>query len=388
MIDLTTRGRGRQPGTPEPRTANELIQARIDGWLSRRELVRRATMLGFGAPVIGVMLHATSDLVRGAPHPAGGTTRRLYQDTGTVPATQPTAPAGTPREGGTLVVASTREPDTLHPWLTQLVTTFDVLAGVMGSLLDYDSTQQIVHRLATGFEVSDDGLTYTFLLRPGVTWHNGNPFTPQDFIDSWQMRINPDFAAFSTQGWDKIAEAASPDGERLVITTSEVYAPFIAFVGPGIICPSAAIARGVAAFKEEFRASPYGTGPFRLVEWKSKEQITLERFPEYWGTQPQIERIIYRVLPDDNTQLVQLRTGEVQLGGSSGALAATRVDEALDIDGLVVLEHATQDWQHLDLKQWDFLRMTKVRQALDFATPSQQIIDRLLTGHAVPSIGD
>jgi peptide/nickel transport system substrate-binding protein len=85
---------------------------------------------------------------------------------------------------------------------------------------------------------------------------------------------------------------------------------------------------------------------------------------------------------------VQLKTGELQMCASSGAISATRVDEALEIEGISVLEHATQAWNHLDLKHVDFLRMTKVRQALDFATPSQQIIDQLLKGRAAPSIAD
>src|SRR5688572_6232763 len=180
MIDVTGAGREeRIRAGLDPRTANELIQARIDGRLSRRDLVRRATALGFAAPVIGTMLHATSDYAFGAPNPRRAPGAVWTQDAtgGTVPATAPTAPAGTPQEGGTLVVATTSEPDTLHPWLTQLVTTGDVLSPVTIGLFDYDSNQQLIPLLATGFEVSDDGLTYSFALRTDATLHNGAPVT-------------------------------------------------------------------------------------------------------------------------------------------------------------------------------------------------------------------
>jgi peptide/nickel transport system substrate-binding protein len=126
----------------------------------------------------------------------------------------------------------------------------------------------------------------------------------------------------------------------------------------------------------------------KFVEWKAKEQIVLERFDDYWKGQPKLEKVIYRIVPDDNTQLVQLQTGELQICASSGSIAATRVDEALKIDKINVLENSTLAWTHLDLKHIDFLRMTKVRQALDYATPSQQIIDQLLKGRAFPSIAD
>jgi peptide/nickel transport system substrate-binding protein len=374
----------------EPRSANELIQARIDGRLSRRDLVRRATALGFAAPVIATMLHATSDYAFGAPNPrrAPGAVAAQDATSGTVPATAPTVPEGTPREGGTLVVSTTSEPDTLHPWLTQLVTTADVYAAVSASLLAYDSSQQLIPVLATGFEISDDALTYTFALRQGVTWHNGDPFTAQDFIDSQQMRTNPDFGAWFIQGWENIVDMRVEGETNLVLTINEVFAPFLSYVAPGDLCPSAAIAKGVDAFTEEFNRTPYGTGPFELVEWTAGEQIVLERYDGYYGTRPTLDRIVYRIVPDDNTQLVQLRTGEIQVAASSGTIAANRVDEALEIEGIQILEHLTQDWQHLDLKNIGFLLETPVRQALDFATPSQLIIDQLLQGRAVPCIGD
>ncbi len=379
MIDLIPRPERDEPAG-EPRHVNDLIQARIDGRLTRRGLIRRAAALGFSAPVVGIMLHATSDRAFGALVAA--------QANQPVPADAPTKPEGTPKEGGTVTAGTASEPDTLHPWVTQTVTAFDVLDGVMDPLLRYDSKQQFFPALAESFSVSDDGLTYTFKLRQGVTFHNEDPFGPQDVIDSWKMIMNPDFGAFSQLGWDKITDITSPDASTVVMTTKEPYAPFLSYVGNKWLCPSKEMAKGVDAFKQAFARKPIGTGPMTLVDWKSKEQVELARFDGYWGDKPKLDKVIYRIVPDDNTQLVQLKTGEIQLVGSGSALPASRVDEALKIEGITVLTHATQSWQHLDLKHFDFLRMTKVRQALDFATPSQQIIDKLLKGRAIPSVAD
>ncbi|HEY7036386.1 MAG TPA: ABC transporter substrate-binding protein [Thermomicrobiales bacterium] len=385
-----------QPGEPtdadELNDVNGLIQARIDGRLSRRALVERALKIGIAAPVVGVMLHATSDMAFGAPSNGREATLARLQQGQTVPVTGPTKPAGTQQEVGTIVVGCQQEPDFIHPYLSQTVTGTDVAVGVCQRLMEYDGNQQLFGVLATEYSISDDGLTYTFKLRPGITFHSGDPLTGQDVIDSWKMIMNPDFGAFSKLGWEKITDITLADnGMTVVMATSEVYAPFISYVGAGnnAILPSKELAKGVDNFKQKFgREYMIGTGPFKFVEWKAKEQITLERNDAYWGGKPHLEKIIYRIVPDTNTLLVQLQTGEVNLVGSAGALGALDVEKALGYDNVIVLEHPTQGWDHLDLKHIDFLRMTKVRQALDYATPKQQIIEQLLKNRAVPSIGD
>jgi peptide/nickel transport system substrate-binding protein len=258
---------------------------------------------------------------------------------------------------------------------------------MLDGLHTYDSTQQLIPRLAESFEISDDGLTYSFTLREGVKFHNGDTFSGDDVVAMWKIIMNPDFGAYNLNGWDQIDDI-TVDGNQLVITTKEVFAPFMSYVGVERIAPKSAIDAGVESFKQEYGRAPIGTGPFKFVEWKAKEQVVVEKFADYWGEPAHLDKIIYRIVPDDNTLLVQLRTGEIQVVGGGAALTATRVDEALEIENILVLEHGTQQWKHIDLKQWDHLRMTKVRQALDFATPSQDIIDKLLKGRALPSVAD
>jgi peptide/nickel transport system substrate-binding protein len=175
------------------------------------------------------------------------------------------------------------------------------------------------------------------------------------------------------------------------MTCSEVQASFLSYIasGGGAILPASEFAKGIDNFKQQFgREYMIGTGPMKFVEWRAKEQITLERNDTYWGGVPHVESVIYRIVPDTNTQLVQLQTGEVQLSASAGAIGALDVDKALGYDNVTVYEHSTLGWTHLDVKHIDFLRMTKVRQALDYATPKQQIIEQLLKNRVLPSIGD
>jgi len=384
----------RLSGSVDPESLNdinEIIQARIDGGISRRQLIHRAAQIGIAAPVVGVMLHATSDMAFGQY--SGGRDRTIVrmQVEGTKEVTGPTQPAGTPKEGGVLVASSIDEPDTLNPWVTALVTTSDICCGVFDGLMRYDSNQQVIPDLAESFEISPDGLIYTFHLRKGVTYHDGAPFTAKDVDATVKGIMNPDFTAYSQLGWDQITKLDMPDDFTVVMTTAAAYAPFLSYLADpvsGAIVSAPVFDKGADYFRGEFGRKPFGTGPFKIDEWKAKEQVSLSRYDGYWGTKPKLDQIIYRVNPDDNTQLVQLQTGEAQLASSDGAIGSSRVDEVIAFGTVDVYERANMAWSHLDLKHVDFLRITKVRQALDYATPTQDIIDHIMKGRVVRAFAD
>jgi len=245
--------------------------------------------------------------------------------------------------------------------------------------------------LAESFEISTDGLIYTFHLRKGVTFQDGAAFTAKDVDATVKAIMNPDFTAYSQLGWDQITKVDMPDGFTVIFTTTEAYAPFLSYVSDpvsGAIVSAPVFDKGPDYFRGDFGRKPFGTGPFKVDEWKAKEQVSLSRFDGYWGTKPKLDQIIYRVNPDDNTQLVQLQTGEAQMAASDGAIGSARVDEVIAFGTVDVYERPNMAWSHLDLKHVDFLRITKVRQALDYATPTQDIIDNIEKGRVVRAFAD
>ncbi|MCO5221440.1 MAG: peptide ABC transporter substrate-binding protein [Thermomicrobiales bacterium] len=386
MIRLNSR-----PGNPvDPQalhSVDDIVQARIDKRISRRQLIERAGQLGFAAAVTGIMLRATGD-VQAAPNGGQGPALMRRQDGGTVPVEGPTAPEGTRVEGGTLLLGGNSEPDTLHPYLTQLMVGFDMFSAPMEGLLALDENLMPVPRLATEYSISDDGLSYTFTLREGVTWHNGEDFVADDVVNTWKVVNDPEFGTYNTFGWDSVVDVtASEDGTQVTISTEEPYAPFISLTGIAPIVPSSAVA-DPAAFATDFGRVLTGTGPFKLEEWVPQQQISFVRNDDYWGETAILDRMIFRIVPDDNTVLVQLRTGEIQVASSASALSAIRVNEALGIEGISILENPGPAWQHFDLKIIDHLRDPRVRQALDYATPKQQIIEQLLENMVLPSSAD
>jgi peptide/nickel transport system substrate-binding protein len=339
--------------------------------LTRRQALLGAVSAGLIAALPGIRSHTVAFQADEPPRPEG-----------------PTAPAATPRAGGRLVVGTPHQPDSLHPWLADTVAAFDVLAGVMDGLLRYTAEGKLGPALAEGFSISDDGLTYTFALRQGVRYHNGEPFSGEDFIAAWKLSQKREFDALSTLGWQKVESVDLPDEATLVITTTEPYAPFLSTVATTYLCPKAALAEGVASFREVFASGPVGTGPFRVTGWDPGDGVSLARWDDYWGEPALLERIDYRVLPDVDALLAAFATAEIDLAGGSGAIPPARVDEASTIPGLTLFQHGTMNWQHIDLKQMEFLLETPVRQALDFATPRERIIAEILSGRAIPAFAD
>ncbi len=103
------------------------------------------------------------------------------------------------------------------------------------------------------------------------------------------------------------------------------------------------------------------------------------------GQPGQAKSVRVRVLADAEALLQALERGEIHVAGGGGGVPPSRVEDALELPGVDVFQLGTMNWQHVDLKQMAFLRETPVRQALDFATPRERIVDDLLAGHALPA---
>jgi peptide/nickel transport system substrate-binding protein len=292
---------------------------------------------------------------------------------------------GTPKQGGTLVIGNTEEPDYLNPVLYTLATSYDVVSAIDDPMAVIDNTGKLVPRLATSWDVAPDGLTYTFHLRQGVTWQDGQPFTADDVKFTYESFVNPNVNAISTSGWSNIDRLDTPDPYTVIYHLKSIYAAFLETVAPQPLVPRHILGKSKDFNKDPYNRMPIGTGPFQVTEWKSADHITLTAYPNYWGGKPKLDRIIFRIVPDQTTLLNQLKTGEVNL---AYGMNAQQIGDMQKISNHNLSNLAGLQWYHIDLKQVGFLRETVVRQALDYATPKKQIVQSILRGAGDVAYGD
>ena len=167
---------------------------------------------------------------------------------------------GTPKQGGTLVIGNTEEPDYLNPVLYTLATSYDVVSAIDDPLATIDNTGTLVPKLATSWTVSPDALTYTFHLRQGVTWQDGQPFTSDDVRYTYESFMNPKVNANTTTGWSNVDRVDTPDANTIIFHLKSLYAAFLETVAPQPLVPRHILGKSKDFNKDAYNRMPIGTG--------------------------------------------------------------------------------------------------------------------------------
>ena len=297
------------------------------------------------------------------------------------PTAGPTPIAAAP--AGTLVLGATNEVATLNPFLSADVA---VVPGLFEPLVATDpSSGAPVPHLAERWEQSADGLTYTFHLRPGVLWHDGQPFTADDAKFTYQAILDPKTATPRRNWYEQVASFDVADPLTLVITLKAPYCAFLQNSMQMAIVPKHLLGRSADLNSDAFNtARPVGTGPYRFVEWRHGDQLTLAANARYWGGPPAIGQVIRKVTPSSSVLVSQLRSGEVDV-------AMVDVTDLPDLAGrpdvtLSAVDALSYDGVGYNLANPLFADK-RVRQALTCALDRDAMIRTVLHGEARPLDG-
>ncbi len=277
-----------------------------------------------------------------------------------------------------VIVGMAIEPTGLDPTAAAPVAIGQVVwKNLFEGLTTVNENGDIAPQLAEAWEVSDDGLTYTFKLREGVTFHNGKPFTAETAKYSIDRIIADDSVNPQKALYSAIETVEATDAHTLTLTLSRPAYDLLYWLG----FPAAVM---VEPESEATNATvPVGTGPFEFGEWKKGNQVTLTRNPNYWGEKPALETVTFRFIADAQAQAAALTSGGVDAIPEFAApelVSTFETNDAFDVvpgtTGMEVVAGMNNAKPPFD--------DARVRRALMMAIDRQAIIDATNSGYGTP----
>ncbi|MBK36420.1 MAG: ABC transporter substrate-binding protein [Gemmatimonadetes bacterium] len=277
----------------------------------------------------------------------------------------------------------------LDPALESDGESFKVCDNIYDSLVRFrKESTDIEPALATSWMVSDDRLTWTFLLREGVKFHDGTPFDAEAVVFSLGRQFQKDHPHHEVEGayqyWnsmsmsDIVKDIRSVSPHRVDVELHRPTAPFLSNLAMGfcsIVSPTA-----VRKWGEDYPRHPVGTGPFAFAEWIKDDRIVLTRNTDYWDGVPAVERVIFRSIPENSVRLIALSQGAIS---GMDNLVPDFIPNIEANPKLKLLKQAGMNVGYLamNMDRHPF-HLLKVRRAVNHAINKQAIVDNLYHGLA------
>jgi len=206
--------------------------------------------------------------------------------------------------GGTYVQASIAEPNNLIPILATDSTSQSVVAKVFNGLLKYNPDIELEGDLASSWDIQDDGKTIVFHLKKDVLWHDLKPFTAADVQFTYEKLVDPEMPSPYGGDFEKVESFEVMDDFTVKISYGEAFSPGLASWTMSIM-PKHLLEKE-DFLKTKFSRAPIGTGPYRFRRWITGERVELVAFEDYFEGRPNLDRIVYRMIPDQTTMFLEL----------------------------------------------------------------------------------
>jgi peptide/nickel transport system substrate-binding protein len=272
------------------------------------------------------------------------------------------------------------DPSTAPPQITP----FGMLYAIHDALVRPYPGQKMGPSLAESWEESEDGLTYTFKLRPRLKFHNGDPVTTEDVKFSFERYQGAGAQALK----DHVSEVEIVDPLVVRFHLKEPWPDFMTFYGTtataaGIVVPKNYL---MQVGDDGFKQHPVGVGPYKFVSSKPGVEVVLEADPGYWRHVPHVKTLVMRSVPDATTRALTLKTGEADIAYALDGLAAEGIKDDPSLK-IVPTKHASINWIEFP-EQWDPKSLwhdKRLRLAVNYALDRHAISDAGCLGFCPPA---
>ncbi|MDR2631026.1 MAG: ABC transporter substrate-binding protein [Spirochaetaceae bacterium] len=257
-------------------------------------------------------------------------------------------------------------------WIIELA-----FEGLVDTEVTADGGVELAGALAESWEVSGDGLFYTFHLKPGVKFADGTPVTTADWIWSLERARDTEESPWASYA-APIKNVTAPDENTLVIELTALNAPFLSMLAVHNFSVQSKAQFDRLGADAYFKA-PLGTGPYYFTDWGMHEFYRLEKNPYYHGEAPTVDALQFNVVEDDNTRIMQLQAGDIDvcLSPPANRIAELQGDPNLNVQ---IVDSTEQRYVNFNTTR-NYLNNAKVRRALRLATDKEEIIKIAVFGY-------
>ena len=278
---------------------------------------------------------------------------------------------GEPVQGGEITVGIAQDLDnSLDPHLAVAAGTKEVMFNVFEGLVKPNADGELIPAVAERYEVSEDKTQYTFTLRDGITFHNGDAVTVEDIVYSINRCADDSEGTPLVPALSAVQTVEATDEKTVVVTIDAPNNEFLSYMT-------------LAVLPEDYTeqdTAPVGTGPFQFVSRAAQDSIVLERFDDYWGTPAQLDRVTFRIIENADSLVMSLQSGAIDMFAHLTTTQASQLGDDFQIlEGTMNLVQAL--YLNNDVAPFD---NELVRQALCYAVDKQGIIDLAFDGYGAP----
>lgn len=301
-----------------------------------------------------------------------------------------------PVKGGTYNHPLYADPVSLDPAHLQESEGFRVGEMIYEGLVKYDyKTLEAKPALAESWEVNDDATVFTFKIRKGVKYHNGQEVKAADFKKAWERACAKDTASEVSyilapiKGFDEMQAGKTSelsgvkvvDDYTLEVALKYPFAEFVSTLGHLVaVAYPVDVADKAVKEKKVWEEGLVGTGPFKFVSWKHNQEVVIERNPDYWGDEPYLDKVVFRVFEDENTAFLEFKSGKLHdVAIPTGQYKATKADPTYGPMVITGPELALY-YYGFNVQKGVFANDKNLRLAIEYATDREAVVNTVMEG--------